>query len=89
MTTPTTTPTAAVAMQTAKKTFTVQVWDTTRIAWCKAHPNMLSRRQRRNARIMPETFGAGPLMVFTGRQSLADAERDALPYRRTHLVVIS
>lgn len=62
---------------------TVEIYEIARIKWAKANPAMLTRRQRNQALLVPESFGAMPTYLFTNRESKKDAERDALPYRNT------
>jgi hypothetical protein len=67
-------------MKTETLKSTVEVYDRNRIEWCRSNPDKLTRRQRHQARIAPETHGALPTMLFTGR-SPSQAEAEAMPYR--------
>jgi hypothetical protein len=62
------------------KTFTVEVFDNDRVEWCKANPDMLSRRQRHYAQEFPETFGAIPSEVFV-RKSAGEVKSLQLLHR--------
>lgn len=66
---------------TAKSTFTIEIYEVSRIEWAQAHPEMLTRRQRHQARVMPESFGALPSYIFTGRKSREAAESATIGYR--------
>lgn len=45
------------------KKFTVEIYDQDRIDWCKANPSMLTKRQRQQARELPQTHGALPSQI--------------------------
>lgn len=59
--------------------YTVLIWEKHRIDWCKAHPTMLSHRQRKDAVLYPQSFGATPTYIFR-RRTLSQAKQEGLFY---------
>ena len=60
--------------------YTVQVYSKSRIDWLKRKPELMSKRQKEDAKRIPETCGALPEMVFKGQPSLRQARLTAWPY---------